>query len=326
MYRLLRPLLFRMDPEQVHRLALRAARAGGPLLGRAAIEAGPVELAGLHFSNPVGLAAGYDKDGTAWRNLARVGFGHIEIGTVTPRPQEGNPRPRVFRIPEHRAVVNRMGFPGEGADAVATRLEGPRPAGLVLGISIGPNAATRPDERIGDYLGLVDRFASLADYLAVNVSSPNTPGLRDLEEAGRVEKLLGPITERCAAWREQLSRPLPLLVKLSPDLPDAGGTIAAAERAGVSGLILGNTTASRPDRIGENLQGGLSGAPLGPIAASRLDQAAAITGLPIIASGGIMNAADATARLDAGASLIQLYTGLIYAGPRLVRDILRARN
>lgn len=282
----------------------------------------PVEAFGLRFRNPVGLAAGYDKDGSAWRALAALGFGHIEVGTVTPRAQPGNPKPRVHRLREHRALVNRMGFPGEGADRVAARLGGgKRPGGVILGVSIGPNAATPPPDRVGDYLFLIDRFAPLADYLAVNVSSPNTPGLRDLER--ELAALLGPLLARRDEWAQRLGRPLPLVVKLSPDSDDLEGAIRAAEMAGVDGFIVGNTTVSRPG-ITDAPEGGLSGRPLGPIALDCLRRAVAATRLPVVASGGVMTPDDVTERLAAGATLVQMYTGLVYAGPRLLRDSLRS--
>jgi dihydroorotate dehydrogenase len=321
-YRTLRPLLFRIDPERAHHLALQAVRMARPLLRWRRFPDVPVEVFGLRFSNPVGLAAGYDKDATAWRGLARLGFGHIEIGTVTPRPQPGNPRPRVFRLPEHRALVNRMGFPGDGADAVAARLRGRRPEGLILGVSMGPNADTPPRRRGDDYLALVDRFAPLTDYLALNVSSPNTEGLRALESADRLGHLLGPVVTRCREWRERLGHPLPLLVKLSPDLDDPAASIRAAEDAGADGIVIANTTTSRPGGVGEDLDGGLSGAPLGPLAEARLRTALETTALPVVASGGITRPEEAAARLAAGAALVQIYSGLAFEGPGLVGAIL----
>ena len=275
---------------------------------------------GLRFRNPIGLAAGYDKDGTAWKALGALGFGHIEVGTVTPRPQAGNPKPRVHRLRTEDALINRMGFPGRGAVAVAARLDGQRPGGIVLGVSIGPNADTPTDARVDDYLALIDRFAPLADYLAINVSSPNTPGLRDLE--AELAAILEPLVDRGEAWSARLGRPVPLLVKLSPDSDEIERAIAAAEVAGVDGFVVGNTTTARPG-IGESPPGGLSGRPLGPIALDRLRRAVAATRLPVVASGGVMTSDDAMSRLESGAALVQLYTGLVYAGPKLLRDTLR---
>jgi len=315
-YRLLRTAGFRMDAERAHGAALRVVRLVRPIsaLRRRALSRGSVDAFGLRFRNPVGLAAGYDKDATAWRALAALGFGHVEVGTVTPRPQPGSPRPRITRHVAERALVNRMGFPSEGADAVAARLGGRRPGGVVLGVSIGPNADTPPDRRIDDYLTLVDRFGPLADYLAVNVSSPNTAGLRDLQGAA-LEPLLAAIVARADGAT-------PVLVKLSPDLADLASVASAAARAGVAGLIVGNTTTTRPG-VTDDQAGGLSGAPLGDLAARRLAEAVAATTLPVIACGGIMTVDDARSRLEAGAALVQLYTGLVYEGPGLVRRIIR---
>ena len=316
-YRAARAVGFRMDPERAHGMALGMVRLGRPLasLRRRRWDHHGVEAFGLRFRNPVGLAAGYDKDATAWRALAALGFGHIEIGTVTPRPQPGNQRPRITRHVDQRALVNRMGFPSHGAEAVAARLGGTRPGDVVVGVSIGPNADTPADRRLEDYLLLVDRFAPLADYLAVNVSSPNTAGLRDLQ-GGPLEPLLGAIVE-CAAGT------IPILVKLSPDLDEIAGVVAAAERAGVDGLIVANTTITRPE-VSDPNPGGLSGAPLRSLAMSRLIETLAATRLGVVACGGIMAPDDAVARLGAGAVLIQVYTGLVYEGPGLVGRILAA--
>jgi len=321
MYRALRAIGFRLDPETAHHWALRGVRATRWVprrKGRAL--AAPVEAFGLSFRNPIGLAAGYDKDATAWKALARLGFGHVEVGTVTPRPQSGNPRPRVHRLEAEHALINRMGFPSAGMEAVARRLGPERPGGVVVGVSIGPNADTHPGERTADYLALVDRFAPLADYLAVNVSSPNTPGLRDLEHM--LDDLLRPLVARRDEWQERLGRRVPLLVKLSPDLEALETAIAVARAERVDGLIVGNTTLQRPG-LDDAPPGGLSGAPLGPIAGDRMRRAVT-GGRPVIASGGAMTPDDVVARLAAGATLVQLYTGLVYAGPRLLRQSLEA--
>lgn len=322
-YRMLRRVALRLDPERAHRLALRAARMAGAVAGPVR-EAGPVEAFGLRFRNPVGLAAGYDKDAVAWRGLAAMGFGHIEIGTVTPRPQPGNPAPRITRIPEQRALVNRMGFPSDGAAAVAARLAGRRPPGLVIGVSIGPNADTPVERRVGDYLELLDRFAPRADYLALNVSSPNTPGLRSLESAAGLRELLEAFVSRRDRWSARLDRVVPVVVKLSPDLGDPEPVVRTVEEAGCDGIVMGNTTITRPDGIGAGLPGGLSGAPLGSLARARLRQIRGLTRLPVVASGGIVEPDDALGRLASGAVLVQLYTGLVYEGPALVRRILAA--
>lgn len=309
-----------MDPERAHSWALRHPRMLAPLARTPVGE--PVTLLGLEFPNRVGLAAGYDKDAVAWRSLARFGFGHIEVGTVTPEPQAGNERPRVFRLKEDRALINRLGFPSEGADAVAERLVDPRPE-IVLGVSIGPNGFDDPDQAGADYERLVDRFAPLADYLAVNVSSPNTMGLRSLQENDHLGRLLRRVTSRRDAQR----RRVPLVVKLSPDLDpgDVSSALATTEEAGVDGVILTNTTVDRPHLVSESgsKPGGLSGSPLAARALEMLERVRALTSLPIIASGGIMSVDDARRRLDAGAALVQLYTGFVYSGPKLVRDIAR---
>lgn len=335
-YPFFRALLFRLDPEQAHRLTLsliRLAEALPPL--RAVLRRGfaapqlPVQAFGLAFSNPVGLAAGYDKDALGWRGLACLGFGHIEVGTVTPRPQTGNPRPRLFRLPEQRALINRMGFPGQGAEFVARQLTGGRPPGLVLGVNLGKNKDTPLENASEDYLALMHVFAPLADYLAINVSSPNTVGLRRLQGRQALEALLDPLVRLRQQLRAQLNRPLPLLVKLAPDLTEGelDDALEAIQRAGVDGVIAVNTTLSRAG-VSSPLAaeaGGLSGAPLGELSLRIIHQIHARTGgsLPVVAAGGVMNAADARLRLDAGATLVQVYTGLVYAGPGLVQSIVR---
>ena len=321
MYRVLRAIGFRFEPETAHRMALRAVRMTRPFR-RQRPEVDAVDLFGLHFRNRIGLAAGYDKDGTAWRALAALGFGHVEVGTVTPRPQPGNPRPRVHRLPDRQALINRMGFPSAGADAIAPRLTTERRSGVVLGVSIGPNADTPPDRRVDDYLALIDRFADRADYLAINVSSPNTPGLRDLEAVAPIGALLSPIVDRRNGWVARLGHPVPILVKLSPDVPDFEAVVVAAGSSGIDGFIVANTTTARPG-IADSPPGGLSGGPLGAIALDRLRRAVAVTRLPVIASGGVLTPDDVTTRLEAGASLVQIYTGLVYSGPGLVKDSLR---
>ncbi len=345
LYPVLRPLIFLLKPEQAHTLTIAALRLGGSNpLSRALLaawfrprRAGPaVEAFGLRFPNPLGMAAGYDKDGLGWRGLATLGFGHIEVGTVTPRPQPGNPLPRIFRLVPDRAAVNRMGFPNRGAEFLAGRLRpgsatglrGSRPAGVVLGVNIGKNKLTPNEEAAGDYLALLRTFAPLCDYLAVNISSPNTPGLRALQSRAALEGLLEPLAAERREQSARLGKPVPVLVKLAPDLSDEDldAALEAVLSAGMDGVIIGNTTLRR-----EGLQsplaaetGGLSGAPLNALNTSMVRDVVRRTGgrLPVVASGGVMNADDARAKLDAGAVLVQLYTGMIYAGPGLVRDIL----
>ena len=360
MYHLLRPLIFRLAPETAHGITIALLRLVGALPPlRAAVRAAfapnpaprPVHAFGLTFPNAVGLAAGYDKDGFAWRGLAALPFGHLELGTVTPRPQGGNPRPRVFRLVEDEAVVNRMGFPGLGAEALARRLGGrPSTAPLrgsaqdaatlppvpdvrrapVIGVNIGKNKDTPLEAAAEDYAVLVRAFAPLADYLAVNVSSPNTPGLRNLQEGGALEELLGVVAAEREAAVRRLDRPVPVLVKLAPDL-DEGALERALDvlcAAGMDGVIISNTTLSRNGVSSRHARetGGLSGQPLTARNTALVRQAARLLQgrLPIVASGGVMNPADALEKLDAGATLVQLYTGMIYAGPGLVPAVVSA--
>jgi dihydroorotate dehydrogenase len=336
MYPLIRALLFRLDPELAHGITLQLIRLAGALapvraLLRAwlAVPPRPVEAFGSKFQNPIGLAAGYDKDGLGWRGLACLGFGHIEVGTVTPQPQPGNPRPRLFRLVEERGLINRMGFPGRGAKYVARHLRGSRPSGLVLGVNLGKNKDTPLEEAARDYLSLMQTFAPLADYLAINVSSPNTLGLRSLQARDNLGELLALLAEQRRAQMQQLGHPLPLLVKLAPDLTDEelDDALYAILSTGMDGVIATNTTTSR-----EGLQtplareaGGLSGVPLRQRSTQMIRQIYTRTQgkLPIIGVGGVSNAEDVKEKLDAGAALVQLYTGLIYEGPGLVKKILR---
>jgi dihydroorotate dehydrogenase len=336
-YQFIRPLLFRLDAERAHALTIQLLCLVGalPPVGKLlhASYAGPdqpVKAFGLNFANPVGLAAGYDKDGLGWRGLASLGFGHIEVGTVTLLPQAGNPPPRLFRLVEETGLINRMGFPGKGVEFVAHSLAGKRPAGLVLGANLGKNRQTPLEEAARDYLGLMERLAPLVDYLAINVSSPNTIGLRRLQGRQALESLTTSLMVKRAEILDTLNRPLPLLVKLAPDLDDAelDDALDVLLRAGVQGVIATNTTLSRDGVTPphQNEAGGLSGAPLRRRSTHVVHEISRRTGglLPIIAAGGIMNADDAKEKLDAGALLVQIYTGLVYAGPGLVKTILAA--
>ncbi len=286
----------------------------------------PVEAFGLRYKNPIGLAAGYDKDGLAWRGLACLGFGHIEVGTVTPRPQPGNPSPRLFRLPSERALINRLGFPGRGAEFVAQRMSKPRPKGLILGVNIGKNKDTPLENAAEDYVYLLRTFSNLADYLVVNVSSPNTVGLRQLQARQELDQLLNHLSIE----RQNQARKVPILVKLAPDLDDAqlDDALDVILANHMQGVIATNTTLSRP---GFSLplsreQGGLSGPPLfeRSLAVVKKIHSRMAGEMPIIGVGGVSDATGVQRMLDAGASLVQIYTGLVYSGPGLVKQILQA--
>jgi dihydroorotate dehydrogenase len=335
MYSFFRPLLFRLEPEQAHSLTLRLLRLAGSLRPlRAFLQAWfaapamPVKAFGLSFNNPVGLAAGYDKDGLGWRGLACLGFGHIEIGTVTPRQQPGNPKPRLFRLVSERALINRMGFPGKGAGFVAAQLQGRGPPGLVLGVNLGKNKDTPLDLAARDYLELLGKFAPLADYLAINVSSPNTVGLRRLQRRQSLEQLLEVLARARKSQEQRLGRGVPLVVKLAPDLGDAEleDALDVMLRTGMDGVIATNTTVSRQGVRSALAKeaGGLSGAPLQQHSTRIIQEINRLTGgkLPVIGVGGVMGAVEARQKLDSGAVLVQVYTGLVYTGPGLVKKIL----
>lgn len=337
-YHAIRPLLFQLEPERAHRMTMALLRLGGGFLpARLLLSAcfrppgaqPGVQAFGLTFPNPVGMAAGFDKDAQALHGLACLGFGHIEVGTVTPRPQPGNPKPRIFRLVEDRAIINRMGFNNQGAERMAKRLQNQRMKGVILGVNIGKNKTTPPEEAALDYLSLLDTFAPLADYLAVNISSPNTPGLRDLQEKKSLEALLTPLAAERGQLARQLHKSVPLLVKLAPDLDDAqlDDALEVILQTGMDGVIMHNTTTRRGglrSRLA-NESGGLSGAPLREMNTAMLRKTALRLGgrLPIIASGGIFSANDAREKMDAGAALVQIYSGMIYEGPGLAGDILR---
>jgi dihydroorotate dehydrogenase len=333
---LFRPLLFRLDPESAHRLTINLLRLAGALplapaflqwLFRPAYPGPEVKAFGLTFANPVGLAAGYDKEGKALKGLASLGFGHLEMGTVTPKAQPGNPFPRLFRIPKEKAVINRMGFPNRGAAAMAANLRR-RKRDYILGINLGKNKAIPLEEAGRDYCNLIQTFAPLADYLAINVSSPNTPGLRQLQSRRFLEGLLSDVAGQRGNEVVNLHHPLPVLVKVAPDLTwaELDDALTAILDTGMDGIIATNTTTAR-DRLVSSVgkeEGGLSGLPLKErsTAVIRYINQHTEGKLPIIGVGGIMSAQDALEKLEAGAVLVQVYTGMIYAGPGLVRDIL----
>jgi dihydroorotate dehydrogenase len=328
LYPLIRPLLYRLPRETAHRLSLHALRSG---LGRivasdcrqphsALLEQ---RIWGLNFPNPLGLAAGYDKDALAPDALLRLGFGFVEIGTVTPRPQPGNSKPRLFRLDEDRAAINRMGFNSAGSERVAAQLARRRRAGIV-GVNLGKNRDSA--DAAADYAAGIRRMAALADYLVVNISSPNTPGLRDLQARAALDRLLRQLTEA----RDQAGGRVPLLLKIAPDL-------SAAERrdiaevslaAGIDGMIVSNTTIGRPAGLCSRHAaeaGGLSGRPLfAPSTAVLADMYRLTAGrIPLIGVGGVADAAGAYAKIRAGAALLQVYTALVFDGPALVGRICR---
>ncbi|MBW8010563.1 MAG: quinone-dependent dihydroorotate dehydrogenase [Chloroflexi bacterium] len=335
MYQLLRPILFKFDPEKVHNYTLGLMRLVGalaPLRGFvrqlfAPQATKPVQAFGLTFKNKIGLAAGYDKDGLAWRGLACLGFGHIEIGTITPLPQEGNPKPRIFRLPEDHAIINRMGFPGRGAQFVLRQLQGGKPRGLILGVNIGKGKETSIENAALNYVTLINTFAPIADYLAINISSPNTIGLRRLQNRDHLNSLLADIVIARDQKSKDLDKNIPLLVKISPDLTDQEleDALEAILGSGVDGIIATNTTTARGNLISSerNQQGGLSGKPLTSSSTEIIKKIHLRSQgrLPIIAAGGIMSANEAKEKLEAGAILVQIFSGLVFRGPRLIREI-----
>ncbi len=326
LYSTLRPILFAIEPERAHRLFLETMRVSGRIPQR--LRPGrPVSLLGLRFPNRIGLAAGFDKSAEAVDGIGRFGFGFIEIGTVTPLPQAGQPRPRVFRYPRAGALINRLGFPNDGATLVAERLRYRRYRG-VLGVNIGKNSDTPIGRAIDDYIECLRTLYAVADYIAINISSPNTADLRTLHAAERLEPLLsGLAAERDVLLRGR-SRRLPLLLKISPDLdPVSLASVAqVAARTSLDGVIATNTTVQRSDASGESSlqRGGLSGAPLHRLSLDTVRALRRLLGpkMPIIGVGGIDSAAKALAMRRAGADLIQVYTGLIYRGPALISECL----
>ena len=360
MYNSIRSYLFRLDPEHAHALTLHALRITGNFApSRWIMEQlfksppKPVEAFGLTFRNPVGIAAGYDKDGVAIRGLAALGFGHVEIGTVTPRPQPGNPSPRVFRLVEDEAVINRMGFPSKGSEFMQLKLNpslrsglferiyGIQPrnqkrfinsihrGGAMLGINLGKNKDTSNEEAVFDYVSLVDVFSKYADYLTINVSSPNTVGLRDLQGRAALEGLLSQLHAQRQMEEAKLEKRIPLLVKLAPDLTpsELDDALSVILQTHMDGIIATNTTLGREElrSARQSESGGLSGSPLRVKSEAALSQIVKrVDGrIPIVSAGGIMSPEDAKRRIEIGAALVQVYTGLVYRGPGLVKQIVR---
>jgi dihydroorotate dehydrogenase len=330
MYSLLRPLLFQLDAELTHKLTLRsldvATAAGLSGLIAKPVASNPVKVMGLEFPNPVGLAAGLDKNGDHLNALGKLGFGFVEVGTVTPKPQPGNPKPRLFRLDEHQAILNRMGFNNEGVDHLVERVKQRRYRGI-LGINIGKNAATPVEEAESDYRIGLHKVYAWADYITINISSPNTPGLRTLQYGEQLQRLLEMIKTEQGKLAEKYERYVPVAVKIAPDMSEAEIRQVADNlvTAGIDGVIATNTTLSRESVAGHKYAseaGGLSGAPVTQLSTRVIEQLHAELGgkLPIIGVGGIMNGADARAKIAAGASLVQLYSGLIYRGPGLISE------
>ena len=337
MYGFARPLLFRLDAERAHGLALAsldaAHRAGMMQLLAKPPSPLPTEAFGLRFPNPVGLAAGLDKNGEHIDALASLGFGFIEIGTVTPRPQPGNPKPRMFRITEKQAIINRMGFNNHGVDQLLANVAKSKfaQAGGILGINIGKNFDTPIEKAVDDYLICLDRVYNAASYVAINISSPNTKNLRELQKDEALDALLGQLKAEQTRLADKHGKYVPLVLKIAPDLEDEQiQSIADLLRQHrMDGVIATNTTLSRAEVEGlpnANEAGGLSGAPVFERSTAVLKKLAGhLKGeVPIIGVGGIMQGADAVAKLDAGASLVQLYSGFIYRGPDLVGEVAKA--
>lgn len=346
MYKLFRPLFFSFDPEKIHHFVTKSLKRfnkfpGGSKLSRAvfSIENSKLqrEVFGLKFKNPVGLAAGFDKNAEMMAEMANLGFGFVEIGTVTPLPQDGNPKPRMFRLKEDQALINRMGFNNQGVEAVAERIKKyrqsafqtshltPRISNLIIGGNIGKNKITPNEDAVNDYVICFERLFDLVDYFVVNVSSPNTPGLRELQEKEPLKKLLQTLQQR--NQKNGVSRPI--LLKIAPDLSNQqlDDIVEIVIESGIAGVIATNTTISREGLVSsKNKTGGLSGKPLTNRSTEVIRYLTKKSGkaFPIIGVGGIHSAKDALEKLEAGASLIQLYTGFIYEGPGLVKQICRS--
>lgn len=334
MYGIVRELLFRLPPETAHNLTLSGLDMAEKLGLLQALVTGPdplpVRVMGLDFPNPVGLAAGLDKNADHLDALGALGFGFIEVGTVTPLAQPGNPKPRMFRLPEHQAIINRMGFNNHGLDHLLGRVDKRRYSG-VLGINVGKNKATPNEESESDYRKGIAAVYSRADYITVNVSSPNTPGLRDLQFGDSLKSLMHAIKDEQARCEKEHDRYVPLAVKIAPDMDDDGIRFVAAalKEAGLDGVIATNTTISRDAVAGHRYVeevGGLSGAPVRAPSTRVIQALHAELGesLPIIGVGGITDGDSAAEKIRAGAKLVQLYTGFIYRGPALIRESVEA--
>jgi len=325
--RLARPFLYALDPEDAHRLAIRMLQIAPLPPARPDDSRLATRVFGLNFPNPIGIAAGFDKHAEIPDALLRAGFGFVEVGTVTPLPQPGNPRPRLFRLDADQAVINRLGFNSEGADTVLRRLAARARVGGIVGINVGANKDA-PD-RVADYVRLIEKFAAVASYVTVNISSPNTPGLRDMQQAGVLDDLLARVIDA----RERVTKnagPTPVLLKIAPDLSlaDLDDVVGIARARRVDGMIIGNTTLTRPAlRDTQSREaGGLSGRPLLPLADRMLAETyVRVEGVfPLVGVGGIDSGTSALGKIRAGASLVQIYSGLVFRGLGLVGEIKAA--
>jgi len=330
-YCLVKPFVFSLDPESAHALAIAGMRTLGCLLpGGRPLADTPTRVMGIDFPNRIGLAAGLDKNGEAIDALAGWGFGHLEVGTVTPRPQPGNPKPRMFRLPQAEGIINRMGFNNHGIDALVTNVKAAKYRG-VLGINIGKNADTPIERAAADYLIGLEKAWPHASYITVNISSPNTKNLRALQGESELDALLGALKSRQAQLADQHGKYVPIALKIAPDLDDAqiANIADALKRHRIDAVIATNTTLDRAKVQGlphADEAGGLSGAPLfeASTAVVRKLAAALANEVPIIAAGGVVDGAKAKAKLAAGAQLVQVYSGLVYRGPGLVKDCVAA--
>ena len=331
LYSLARPLLFSLAPERAHELTLSLLKSSHKMgLMRQNVAAKPVTCMGIEFPNPVGLAAGLDKNGAYIDALAGQGFGFIEIGTITPRPQAGNPHPRLFRLPQAKAIINRMGFNNDGVDKLIENVKAAKFKG-VLGINIGKNADTPVEKAVDDYLICLEKVYNYASYITVNISSPNTKNLRSLQSGDALTELLETLKKRQLELAQEYQHYVPLVLKVAPDLDNSDIAFIAKQllQFKIDGLIVTNTTLSREGVEGlEHAEeaGGLSGAPVFEKSTACLAAFAAVLKgqIPLIGVGGILSGADAAAKKQAGASLVQIYSGLIYTGPKLVKDCVDA--
>ncbi len=333
LYPLLKNLLFKLEPERAHSLTLsslqRMEQCGLLSMIASGAKVAPVKLMGLQFPNRVGIAAGLDKNAVCIDALSALGAGHVEIGTVTPRPQAGNPAPRVFRLPQSQALINRMGFPNEGMEAIAPRVAA-RKHRAICGVNIGKNASTPLENATQDYLSCLRGMAPYADYITINVSSPNTLGLRSLQAVAQLRPMLVALLDERARLLPALGKSLPILVKIAPDLTtdELHGMADLLLEVGMDGVIATNTTLSRPAGLGSLAEqaGGLSGRPVHALSLATVSMLRQRLGqsFPIIGVGGISSAADALAMRQAGADLVQIYTGLLYRGPGLIREVAAA--